>query len=325
MNILNLLTKSAQRPSTSLSLSAAASITNSFARRAAISAALLLSTGLVACGEDESMMASSPELSQAEALISASDVSVEELDLQTLALSATGENEISQVCSPRNLLNRGRSHHPQNQSREDHPDLDQMEFEDEGMTETEGRGRPEAQEERGDRPGRRGQRGRRQRPHPRRALILMAYDTDGDRQLSEEERAALTDDLVTGCEAQHARILEQFDSDGSGDLDEEELSLAREALSAHRQANRELRQERRETHRADVLEEFDTDGDGELNREERQAAHEAKRAQRQARLLEEFDADGDGELNEEERENLTQTIRERVQSGQRAQPESEEE
>lgn len=330
MKLFNSLTHATHSPSKTLTFSGTQTITYTVARRATISAAMILATGLAACGEEG--LNTAPEIDQTEALISASDIAVEELELQSLALSATEDVEISQVCNPQNLINRGRDYHPQNPDRSERAiDHDQMEFDGHEMGEEVGGARDSSTEEQaqGERSGR-GQRARRRqrqrrRPHPRRALIMMAYDIDGDGQLNEAERMTLSDDLVTGCEAQHARILEEFDSDESGDLDEDELSLAREALNAHRQARRDLHQERREAHRAATLEEFDADGDGELSRRERRAAHEAKRAQRRARLMETFDADGDGALSEEELAALVQSVRERIQSGQRAEPESDEE
>jgi len=105
--------------------------------------------------------------------------------------------------------------------------------------------------------------------------LLGEYDTDGDGELSDEERAAAVAD-------RRAEILAEYDVDGDGELSDDERAAAREG----RQAEREAR-------RAERLAAIDTDGDGEISDEEREAARAAR--------LAEYDTDGDGELSDEEK------------------------
>ena len=55
-------------------------------------------------------------------------------------------------------------------------------------------------------------------------------DTDGDGEVSSEERAAAREGRESRCEARRAAMLEQFDADGDGELNEEETSALREYL-----------------------------------------------------------------------------------------------
>ena len=123
---------------------------------------------------------------------------------------------------------------------------------------------------------------------------------------------ALSDDLVSGCEARRVRLIEAFDADGDGALSEEERSIARDSIEAERVAEREIRQ-------AEMLDRFDADGDGELSREERRFARDTIQAERDAERLDRFDADGDGEFSDDERQQMEEersaAIRERIQNG----------
>jgi len=95
--------------------------------------------------------------------------------------------------------------------------------------------------------------------------LAEQYDSDGDGELSDDER-----------DAAREAFMEEFDTDGDGELSREERHAVREAL-----------------HDA-FIERYDTDGDGELSQEERETAR--------ADFVERFDADGDGELSEDERQ-----------------------
>ena len=91
----------------------------------------------------------------------------------------------------------------------------------------------------------------------RRAEFVQRHDTDGDGELSREERRAVK-------QARRERIRAEFDVDGDGELSEEERTSLRDARRA-----------RRDERRAQVLQCFDADGDGELSAEERQTLREA--------------------------------------------------
>ncbi len=80
-----------------------------------------------------------------------------------------------------------------------------------------------------------------------RAAIAARMDTDGDGQISAEERQAY-------AEAERAAILKRIDTDGDGEISHEERRAAAEA------------------ERAAIAATMDTDGDGEISAEERAAA-----------------------------------------------------
>ncbi|MCP4872316.1 MAG: hypothetical protein GY898_26745 [Proteobacteria bacterium] len=138
--------------------------------------------------------------------------------------------------------------------------------------------------------------------------LVRIYDTDRDRELSEEERLVMLDDFSVRCEVLHEQALADFDADGDGELSDEEREAAREAA-------RERRGERRDT----MLQEYDINGDGEITREEGRAMHEARRAEmeeRRAACLDAYDVDGDGEWSDEEHAAFVEAMRERVTTGQ---------
>jgi Ca2+-binding EF-hand superfamily protein len=63
--------------------------------------------------------------------------------------------------------------------------------------------------------------------------MMKKYDTDGDGALSEEERAAMREDLGNrprnpGGEGRRNAMMKQYDTDGDGTLSEEERAAMRE-------------------------------------------------------------------------------------------------
>lgn len=95
-----------------------------------------------------------------------------------------------------------------------------------------------------------------------RAHLLKKFDTDGDRQLSDAERAAAREQFKT----HHPELFAKADADGDGKLSMDERIAMRRAIWKH------------------VLARFDADGDGKLNEQERKAAREAFQ-QRRAKEL----------------------------------------
>ena len=148
---------------------------------------------------------------------------------------------------------------------------------------------------------------RRGPPSPGRFMAMATawiYDGDDSGDLSQQERAALHQDMDTRCQAVRARVLADFDQDGDGMLSDAEAEAARAFAQT-------MHQTRRQNEHAT----FDADGDGSLSREEHQAAcqahHDAIQQRRQAtRTL--FDADGSGHLEDAERSALRQQLRERL-------------
>ncbi len=90
----------------------------------------------------------------------------------------------------------------------------------------------------------------------RRAAFVEKWDTDGDGDLRDSERAAFR----TEREQRRNEYRLQFDTDGDGEISDAERSEMRA---------------RREQKRAELTQQFDADGDGKLNREERQTARSA--------------------------------------------------
>jgi Ca2+-binding EF-hand superfamily protein len=142
--------------------------------------------------------------------------------------------------------------------------------------------------------------------------LLKKFDTDGDGQLNDAERAAAREALKQRIAEEKQKFLEKWDKDGDGTLSDAEKAAAREALG---QRIREEVQARRQ----EFIKKWDTDGDGKLSEEERKAAldslPEDKRQEilaRHQKALEEFDADGDGKLNDQERAAARDALRERI-------------
>lgn len=121
--------------------------------------------------------------------------------------------------------------------------------------------------------------------------ILSRYDTDGDGQLSAEERRAAWGGMRSDW---RTRMLDQYDTDGDGEISPDEANAAREQWREQRRRSR--------------IERYDTDGDGELDDDERRAMEQQRprRAGPWGGMMREwqlrvFDDDGDGELSDEER------------------------
>ncbi|KFA87339.1 hypothetical protein [Archangium violaceum] len=140
--------------------------------------------------------------------------------------------------------------------------------------------------------------------------VRWAFDENGDKALSAEERAALVDAMEARCERLRQGALEKFDTNKDGTLDEAERQAARQAI---RTAWEQKRQE--------LLTGYDTNGNGVLELSERAKLREdrleAARARRQA-LLEQYDTNEDGRLSPEEALPLRQEIQRRIIEGQGA-------
>lgn len=106
---------------------------------------------------------------------------------------------------------------------------------------------------RGRAPGFAGFRGAGGQARPLRAEFMRLYDGDDDGKLSEEERAALRNDLKERRE----RLLKKYDQDGDGTLNEAERAKLRDDLLQFRK---------------EAVAKYDADGDGKLSPEERAKA-----------------------------------------------------
>lgn len=136
-----------------------------------------------------------------------------------------------------------------------------------------------------------GEEGERRERGPRnREEFMKRFDTDGDGELSDEEREAVRreyGDRRRGDEQMREIVMRRFDADGDGELNDAE----RDAVRA------EFRRVREEI-QARIMPQYDLDGDGELNREERQAAMPAYRAEfERMRAFAVLDEDGSGDIN----------------------------
>jgi Ca2+-binding EF-hand superfamily protein len=122
--------------------------------------------------------------------------------------------------------------------------------------------------------------------------VRWAFDENGDRQLSTEERTALVDAMEARCQRLHQQALEKYDTNQDGTLDDAERQAARQAM---RQAWEQKRQE--------LLAKYDTNGDGVLDRTELAVLREDRAAaarERQRTLLAQYDTNQDGRLSTEE-------------------------
>jgi Ca2+-binding EF-hand superfamily protein len=137
--------------------------------------------------------------------------------------------------------------------------------------------------------------------------VRWAFDEDGDKTLSTEERTALVDALEARCQRLHQQALAKYDANQDGTLDETERQAARQDA---RQAWEQKRQE--------LLAKYDTNGDGTLDETERAQVREdriaAARARRQE-LLAQYDTDHDGRLSTQEALPLRQEIQRRIIEG----------
>jgi Ca2+-binding EF-hand superfamily protein len=138
-------------------------------------------------------------------------------------------------------------------------------------------------------------------------VVRWAFDADGDRQLSTEERAALIDALEARCERLRAAVLAKYDANQDGALDAKERAAVRSDLRAKVQARYQ-----------ELLTKYDTNVDGSLDATER--AHiradvlSALRARRAA-LVQEYDTDGNGTLSKAEALPLREDIQKRIAQG----------
>jgi Ca2+-binding EF-hand superfamily protein len=137
--------------------------------------------------------------------------------------------------------------------------------------------------------------------------VRWAFDEDGDKVLSTEERTALVDAMEARCQRLHQQALEKYDANHDGSLDEAERHAARQAL---RTAWEQKRQE--------LLAKYDTNGNGVLELSERapirEERMEAARARRQA-LMAQYDTNHDGRLSTEEALPLRQELQRRIIEG----------
>jgi Ca2+-binding EF-hand superfamily protein len=126
---------------------------------------------------------------------------------------------------------------------------------------------------------------------PNREQMLARFDTNGDGQLNEQERAAAkaafgdrpagqnpNGQKPDGQRPNMQEMLQRFDADGDGQLNAQEKAAAQQALQNFRSqgggpkgpvgAGNQLSPEMR----ARLIQQFDRDGDGQLNLQEQQAA-----------------------------------------------------
>jgi Ca2+-binding EF-hand superfamily protein len=137
--------------------------------------------------------------------------------------------------------------------------------------------------------------------------MRWAFDENGDKVLSTDERTALVDAMEARCQRLGQRLLEKYDTTQDGTLDD-----------AERQAARQERQTAWEQKRQQLLTQYDTNGDGGLELTERAQLREerlqAMRARRQE-LLAWYDTNHDGRLRPEESLPLRQELQRRIIEG----------
>jgi Ca2+-binding EF-hand superfamily protein len=138
--------------------------------------------------------------------------------------------------------------------------------------------------------------------------VRWAFDENGDKALSTDERTALVDAMEARCERLRQQALTKYDTNQDGTLDETERQAARQAI---RTAWEQKRQE--------LLAGYDANGNGLLELTERARLREdrlaAARARRQA-LLEQYDTNKDGSLSPQEALPLRQELQRRIIEGQ---------
>lgn len=134
--------------------------------------------------------------------------------------------------------------------------------------------------------------------------MLERFDEDGDGELSEKEREAAKESLLSKWgdrgERKRQHLLEKYDADGDGELSDEERAKARKSFEKRRLLTNEYLKKAKEKFMAD----FDSDLDGEFNAEEMQEAKKRfseKSQELRNELVTKYDKDGDGKLSEKER------------------------
>ncbi|ADO68446.1 uncharacterized protein STAUR_0642 [Stigmatella aurantiaca DW4/3-1] len=140
--------------------------------------------------------------------------------------------------------------------------------------------------------------------------IRWVFDENGDRRLSEEERAALVDTFEARCTRLRQQALAAFDANGDGTLDASERETARQAARARLVAKYQ-----------EVLAEYDNNGNGTLDTAERAQlrADLLTRARvRRAAVFAQYDTNDDGMLSAEEKQALADAIRQRIEEGRSA-------
>jgi Ca2+-binding EF-hand superfamily protein len=148
---------------------------------------------------------------------------------------------------------------------------------------------------------------RRERREERRRSRLAQFDSNGDGELDEEERARL---LQARAARGNARNLEFFDSDGDGELNEDELAMKE-------QAQRDIIADRATR----ILGESDADNNGFISQSEVESS--APRMRRLLQNFEEVDSDGDEQVSPEELQEAMLARRERREKRARESAESE--
>lgn len=122
---------------------------------------------------------------------------------------------------------------------------------------------------------------------PNRGEYLKRFDTNGDGQLSADEKQAAREQFKEKhpeMAERYQELIKQFDKDCDGKLNEEE----RAALKQHMQEQRQEKGTEKggqtsptSGHREELLKRFDKNGDGKLDEEEKAAAMEAVKQFRQ--------------------------------------------
>ncbi|HLM44737.1 MAG TPA: calcium-binding protein [Myxococcaceae bacterium] len=87
--------------------------------------------------------------------------------------------------------------------------------------------------------------------------VRWAFDENGDRVLSTEERTAMVDAMEARCQRLRQQVLEKYDTNQDGTLDETERQAAHQARLAAWQQKRQA-----------LLAQYDTNKDGRLSTEE---------------------------------------------------------
>jgi len=128
-------------------------------------------------------------------------------------------------------------------------------------------------------------------------------DSDGDGQLSAEERQAVVRQMRERWE------LQRYDKNKDGALDDEEKAARDTQRESRRKRIEEMRRRMGQQRRV-LIRRWDTDGNGQLSDQERAAMGDQIRRRAQQRQKE-MDADGDGKVSGEESRNYWQKLRQK--------------